>query len=117
MVAVSFKQKTAYEISWCDWSSDVCSSDLLRRVSPEKLAENLNLRKGLVGIFTLDQYSIITRRVPCDIKELHEMHQRILVAEAYRPDFFSDESPQKELPKIKIFAGDSSGPINHIRLQ
>src|SRR5881394_4246152 len=23
-----FKQKTAYEIGWCDWSSVVCSSDL-----------------------------------------------------------------------------------------
>src|SRR5881394_24457 len=23
-----FKQKTAYEIGWCDWSSNVCSSDL-----------------------------------------------------------------------------------------
>ena len=23
-----FKQKTAYEILTCDWSSDVCSSDL-----------------------------------------------------------------------------------------
>ena len=27
-----FKQKTAYEISECDWSSDVCSSDLQRLV-------------------------------------------------------------------------------------
>src|SRR6056300_1485540 len=26
-----FKQKTAYEISECDWSSDVCSSDLMIR--------------------------------------------------------------------------------------
>ena len=26
-----FKQKTAYEIYQCDWSSDVCSSDLSRR--------------------------------------------------------------------------------------
>ncbi len=25
-----FKQKTAYEIKECDWSSDVCSSDLIR---------------------------------------------------------------------------------------
>ena len=25
-----FKQKTAYEIYQCDWSSDVCSSDLRR---------------------------------------------------------------------------------------
>ena len=27
-----FKQKTAYEIKECDWSSDVCSSDLLELV-------------------------------------------------------------------------------------
>ena len=26
-----FKQKTAYEIVDCDWSSDVCSSDLAVR--------------------------------------------------------------------------------------
>src|ERR1051326_3270598 len=26
-----FKQKTAYEIKECDWSSDVCSSDLLQQ--------------------------------------------------------------------------------------
>ena len=26
-----FKQKTAYEIYQCDWSSDVCSSDLIFR--------------------------------------------------------------------------------------
>ena len=25
-----FKQKTAYEIKECDWSSDVCSSDLVK---------------------------------------------------------------------------------------
>ena len=28
MVFFFFKQKTAYEIKECDWSSDVCSSDL-----------------------------------------------------------------------------------------
>ena len=28
-----FKQKTAYEILTCDWSSDVCSSDLLSKDS------------------------------------------------------------------------------------
>ena len=27
-----FKQKTAYEIKECDWSSDVCSSDLIATV-------------------------------------------------------------------------------------
>ena len=26
-----FKQKTAYDMDYCDWSSDVCSSDLIGR--------------------------------------------------------------------------------------
>ena len=30
MVFFFFKQKTAYEIYQCDWSSDVCSSDLVK---------------------------------------------------------------------------------------
>ena len=29
-----FKQKAAYEIKECDWSSDVCSSDLYCYCSP-----------------------------------------------------------------------------------
>ena len=29
-----FKQKTAYEIYQCDWSSDVCSSDLPHGLPP-----------------------------------------------------------------------------------
>src|SRR5210317_966245 len=32
-----FKQKTAYEISECDWSSDVCASDLMIRRPPRFL--------------------------------------------------------------------------------
>ena len=31
-----FKQKTAYEIYQCDWSSDVCSSDLVWTRSQER---------------------------------------------------------------------------------
>src|SRR6184192_994845 len=33
-----FKQKTAYEMSIGDWSSDVCSSDLAARVDPLEAA-------------------------------------------------------------------------------
>ena len=32
-----FKQKTAYEIYQCDWSSDVCSSDLYLEWTPSRL--------------------------------------------------------------------------------
>ena len=37
-----FKQKTAYEIRNCDWSSDVCSSVLGRKIaeSGRKIAES-----------------------------------------------------------------------------
>src|SRR3546814_7470514 len=31
-----FKQKTAYEMRISDWSSDVCSSDLLIEASPQR---------------------------------------------------------------------------------
>src|SRR3546814_9664159 len=31
-----FKQKTAYEMRISDWSSDVCSSDLLKKLSMTK---------------------------------------------------------------------------------
>ena len=34
-----FKQKTAYEIKECDWSSDVCSSDLGQKKTEGKAAE------------------------------------------------------------------------------
>src|SRR3546814_9127850 len=36
-----FKQKTAYEMRISDWSSDVCSSDLVRRGMQEDLARTL----------------------------------------------------------------------------
>ena len=40
-----FKQKTAYEIVDCDWSSDVCSSDLLEPPFAEGFGEQwLQLR-------------------------------------------------------------------------
>src|SRR5216110_1642334 len=41
-----FKQKTAYEISSRDWSSDVCSSDLLRErrgVIPARQVEHAHV--------------------------------------------------------------------------
>src|SRR2546427_4332389 len=40
-----FKQKTAYEID-CDWSSDVCSSDLLRSARWRHLAAFLSRQAG-----------------------------------------------------------------------
>ena len=51
-----FKQKTAYEIGTGDWSSDVCSSDLLARLdsigqpTDKSIDDSLNERlEGITG--------------------------------------------------------------------
>src|SRR3546814_4125220 len=50
-----FKQKTAYVMRISDWSSDVCSSDLVISVFPHVVAED---RRALVG---------------------HRIHQRVIL--------------------------------------
>src|SRR3546814_3464341 len=46
-----FKQKTAYEMRISDWSSDVCSSDLLRR--PASLAWSQTHQPTIISTRTL----------------------------------------------------------------
>ena len=43
-----FKQKTAYEIVDCDWSSDVCSSDLTQLSARSAIADLL-IKPGIKG--------------------------------------------------------------------
>ena len=47
-----FKQKTAYEILTCDWSSDVCSSDL--EPTAAAIAYGLNKKEGEKNILVFD---------------------------------------------------------------
>ena len=47
-----FKQKTAYEIKECDWSSDVCSSDLNREIIDELLRRGAVRGDGDLVIIT-----------------------------------------------------------------
>src|SRR3546814_5162689 len=48
MVVFVFKQKTAYEMRISDWSSDVCSSDLLKVVDDIGNRERWPVAKSLV---------------------------------------------------------------------
>ena len=51
-----FKQKTAYEIRNCDWSSDVCSSDLSKagvKIVCNELVYSLLSRAGEFEVFDL----------------------------------------------------------------
>ena len=46
-----FKQKTAYEIYQCDWSSDVCSSDL------KKIREIF--KEHILGGNVIEKYAMV----------------------------------------------------------
>src|SRR3546814_6944650 len=43
-----FKQKTAYEIRISDWSSDVCSSDLVRAIDEDQRRADIGQRETAV---------------------------------------------------------------------
>src|SRR5881397_4087360 len=49
------KQKTAYEMAQCDWSSDVCSSDLLRWIGAH--ARQYQRKAGVDRIIRADRRS------------------------------------------------------------
>ena len=46
-----FKQKTAYEIVSRDWSSDVCSSDLVQALKSVPRRDFVALRRGVAAKF------------------------------------------------------------------
>ena len=88
-----FKQKTAYEIYQCDWSSDVCSSDLTATPDQRRLALNLYL-EGLgfrsigriVGFSHVAVYQWVKafgetleqiKRPAAQIVELDELHSYV----------------------------------------
>src|SRR5213596_3884440 len=78
-----FKQKTAYEIRPCDWSSDVCSSDLAfdgavvrdhpeaasRRGAAERPDRNEVRAAHVPGE---ERRKDLQRAPPCDVRDGHE---------------------------------------------
>ena len=59
MIFFFFKQKTAYEIKECDWSSDVCSSDLNMReyIQNNPLKWSLDIENKKANIIDKNYYS------------------------------------------------------------
>src|SRR3546814_12106602 len=56
-----FKQKTAYEMRISDWSSDVCSSDLLKAPKGKNLGRTARFDHLAVGIERLDRHVHLQR--------------------------------------------------------
>ena len=88
-----FKQKTAYEIYQCDWSSDVCSSDL-RVQEGEKIKKAIRWFPGHCGTWL---FSEKTKKWTALKQPLAEQPSgRLLPGMAYD----SDEK------KVVLFGGD-----------
>ena len=105
-----FKQKTAYEIKECDWSSDVCSSDLCRSARPPEAGPRqrervLNGQKGThreieaqaeVRCAATQPVSAVrtSARVPAEVRSL--------------PDLFPGEvAPRRDsrCPQVELVGG------------
>src|SRR3546814_8842460 len=74
VVIFFFKQKTAYEMRISDWSSDVCSSDLVQR--PFKIGAAQKLREDLLLEFLFLMLE--------DAVDRHEAPERYFVTISHR---------------------------------
>src|SRR3546814_5170028 len=83
-----FKQKTAYEMRISDWSSDVCSSDLLTVLRADEDTRFLVVEMGARGIGHIDYLCGITRP---DIAAV------INVGTAHMSEFGSREAARKSV--------------------
>ena len=88
-----FKQKTAYEIKECDWSSDVCSSDLYKNKDP---FEEKNYAKIIIA----------TNNLPATTDKTIGFYRRWLIIDF--PNQFSekidilDEIPEEEYQALAL---------------
>src|SRR3546814_11095710 len=102
-----FKQKTAYEMRISDWSSDVCSSDLMKpRIywAPPYVAALIMGAlsfPGLVSALTLEQALSVAEQ---DAPSLHAQAANLVAAR-------SAAIPAGELPDPKLKLGLQSVPI------
>src|SRR3546814_12316933 len=105
LVVFFFKQKTAYEMRISDWSSDVCSSDLMGGMDSERVAEQGETagerREALHAAVAEVMARIVggERSAVWDLHTLSEPHmRRIIRAEARRIDLRIGDDDVLDLP-------------------
>src|SRR3546814_10252652 len=99
-----FKQKTAYEMRISDWSSDVCSSDLLSQgvdilvATPGRLLDLIDqraLRLGDVEIFVLDEADQMM-----DMGFIHSLRRVAKLLPDERQNLFFSATMPKEIAAL-----------------
>src|SRR3546814_16056599 len=98
------KQKTAYEVRISDWSSDVCSSDLIalgQRLAVQQHAPDIRVRRG--QIIRVHREMLAARQV--EHRALHERPPDHILVDPRRHRIKSEprkEHPRRHLPEIVI---------------
>src|SRR3546814_5505631 len=92
-----FKQKTAYEMRISDWSSDVCSSDLLVRLTPGVFVSNAAAGQS-------QQYSIrgVTQN---DFNDIFEGPIAVYYDDTYVPSLQGQVFGTFDLERIEVLKG------------
>src|SRR3546814_6919654 len=86
-----FKQKTAYEMRISDWSSDVCSSDLVRTYEQE--LDALLKERGINDV-TADNRHPLFESLPQQVRE--NFLQKVLLTELQQTgtDYIAPDGPR-----------------------
>src|ERR1051325_538773 len=109
-----FKQKTAYEITYGDWSSDVCSSDLVPGVEADDviatLVDQARARDWDVIIFSADKD--IMQMVDDRVQMIDALHQKTYTREEVIKKM---GVPPEKIPDFLSLVGDTSDNIPGIR--
>src|SRR3546814_11522341 len=98
-----FKQKTAYEMRISDWSSDVCSSDLIATRLAASIETALELADGIVFAENADggEITIFSAKFACPVSGF--------TIEEIEPRLFSFNNPYGACPVFSRL-----GPPNYV---
>ena len=93
-----FKQKTAYEIKECDWSSDVCSSDL--ELGSSFVIETENFKDALINHTFVVEKIVIPEELKSgqDFAKIREESKR--EGKIIRDSIIDEKESTKEFPFI-----------------
>src|SRR3546814_9658616 len=89
-----FKQKTAYEMRISDWSSDVCSSDLLVRNAEDQLALATLARDPEIAQLATSADAVALLWEVCQVPDFRKIlsdHHAQLLSQLYRSEEHTSE--------------------------
>src|SRR3546814_7154331 len=109
-----FKQKTAYEVRISDWSSDVCSSDLLSAPTLQGRAAYLSALMAsttVLGMAALQTQQVVSGKDPRDMTDSRTWIQAIMRGGALSifGDFLFSDTTQYGNSLLGTVAGPVAG--------